>query len=61
MNRVVQKLRSLRDCRQGSVPLQYAMLVAMVAIVTMTIAQTAGNKVAEKLNAVTAALNKAQF
>ena len=61
MTRVVEMLRSLRDSRAGSVPLQYAILAAGMAIVTIMTAQTAGNKVAEKLNAVTSALNKVQF
>lgn len=42
-------------------PPQYAIVAAGTALVSMMIAQAAGNKVAEKLNAVTAALNKIQF
>ena len=61
MTRLARMLRSLRDSRQGSVPLQYAILAAGIAIVTIMTAQTASNKVVEKLDAVTSALNKIQF
>jgi Flp pilus assembly pilin Flp len=61
MTRVVEMLRSLGGSTVGSVRLQYAILVAGIAIVTVMTAQTAGNKVAEKLAAVTSALNRIQF
>jgi hypothetical protein len=61
MSRLRAKLRSMHDSRLGSVPLQYAIVAAGTAIVTMMIVQTTSNKVAEKLGAVTTALTKIQF
>ena len=61
MMRLVEMLRSLRDSRLGSVRLQYAILVAGMAIVTLMTVQTASTKVAEKISTITAALNKIQF
>jgi hypothetical protein len=61
MRRLVVSLRGPRDSRLGSVPLQYAIVAAGTAIVTLMIVQTTGNKVVDKLNAVTSALNKVQF
>lgn len=61
MTRLLARIRSLRDSRLGSVPLQYAIVAGGTAVVTMMIVQTTSNKVAEKLNAVTSALNKVRF
>jgi hypothetical protein len=61
MTRVLLTLRRLRDCNLGSLPLQYAIVVSATAVATMMIVQTASSKVADKLNAVTAALTKMQF
>jgi Flp pilus assembly pilin Flp len=61
MIRLFAKLRRLRDDRLGSVPMQYAIVASATAIITLTIAETTSKKVAEKLNAVSAALNKIQF
>jgi hypothetical protein len=61
MKGLLARLRSLRDSRRASVPLQYAIVAAGTAIVTMMIVAATGNKVADKLNAVTAALHKSRF
>jgi hypothetical protein len=61
MRRLIDSLRALRENRQGSMPPQYAMVVALTALATTAIAQTVTSKVADKLNAVTTALNKVQF
>jgi hypothetical protein len=61
MKRAVLTLRRLRDCNLGSLPLQYAIIASATAIATLMIVQTASSKVADKLNAVTAALTKIQF
>jgi hypothetical protein len=60
MTRLIRKVLDLRDSRPGSAPLQYAIVAAGTAIVTMMIVETACKKVGEKLNAVTSALNKVQ-
>lgn len=60
MTRLLAKLRSLRGEKRGSVLLQYALVAAGTAIVTMMIVQTSANKVAERLNAVTDVLTKVQ-
>jgi Flp pilus assembly pilin Flp len=61
MTSILQRLRCMRDDSHGSVPLQYAILAAGTALVAMAVAETASNKVADRLNAVTSALNKIQF
>lgn len=60
MTLLLATLRSLRGEKLGSVPLQYALVAAGTAIVTMMIVQTSANNVAERLNAVTDVLNKVQ-
>lgn len=61
MTRLFAKLRRLRDERLGSVPMQYAIVASATAIITLMIVETTSKKVAEKLNAVSAALSKVQF
>jgi hypothetical protein len=61
MTSILQRLRCMRDDSHGSVPLQYAILAAGTALVAVMISQTAAGKVADKLNAVAAALIKIQF
>jgi hypothetical protein len=61
MTRLLAKLRRLRDERLGSVPMQYAIVASATAIITLMIVETTSKKVAEKLNAVSAALSKVQF
>jgi phosphate starvation-inducible membrane PsiE len=61
MMRLFAKLRRLRDERLGSVPMQYAIVASATAIITLMIVETTGKKVADKLNAVSAALSKVQF
>jgi hypothetical protein len=61
MTRLLAKLRHLRDERFGSVPMQYAIVASATAIITLMIVETTSKKVAEKLNAVSAALSKVQF
>jgi hypothetical protein len=59
---VLLQLRSLRFNRQGSVPLQYALVAVGTALVAaVMVAQTAAGKVAAKLGAVSSALTKIQF
>jgi Flp pilus assembly pilin Flp len=61
MRRFIEKLRSLRDNKRGSVPVQYALVAGLTALVATTVAQTVTSKVADKINAVTSALNKIPF
>ena len=61
MTRLIRTFRALCDSRSGSVRLQYAILVAGMAIVTLMTVQTASTKVADKISTITAALNKIQF
>jgi hypothetical protein len=52
--------RSSKPARRigGSLPLQYAIVVSSTALIAVLIMQTAGYKVAAKLNAVTSTLSK---
>lgn len=61
MRRVSDSLRRLRDDEQGSMLLQYALVAAVGTVSIVMITQTVTSKVADKLNAVTSALNKIQF
>ena len=61
MRALLARLRGLSDNRLGSVPLQYAIVAAGTAVVTLGIVQITSTRVADKLNAVTSALNKVQF
>jgi Flp pilus assembly pilin Flp len=61
MRRVIEKLRSLRDNMRGSGPVQYALVAGLTALVATTVAQTVTSKVADKIDAVTLALNKIHF
>jgi len=57
----IDKLCALRDSRQGSVPLQYALVAGLTALVATTVAQTVTDNITAKINAVTTILNKIQF
>ena len=61
MKRLAVTLRGLRGCSVGSVPLQYAIVAAGTALVTMMIVQAAAGRVVDKLDAVTSALSKIRF
>lgn len=61
MSRLKRLLRRFAASKTGSVPLQYAMVLAGTAAATMVIVQTASHKIAEKFSVVTSALNKIQF
>jgi hypothetical protein len=61
MKRLLRKLQSVQNSRTGSVPVQYAIVAAGTAIVTMLIVQVTGKAVADKLNAVTSVLSKIQI
>ena len=61
MRVALRRLQSLRGDRRGSVPVQYGLVAAGVALVAVMIAQTAAGKVAEKLGAVSSALTRIQF
>jgi hypothetical protein len=61
MKRLMLTLRRLRASDCGSLPLQYAIIASGTTLVALMIMQTASSKVAQKLNAVTATLNKTQF
>jgi len=52
--------RSMHDS-SGSVPIQYAIVVAGTALIAVLVAQTAAGKVAEKLGAFTSVLTRSQF
>ena len=60
MRRFIEKLRSLRDNKRGSVPAIRARR-RLTALVATTVAQTVTSKIADKIAAVTSALNKIQF
>ena len=61
MRRVIESVRRLRDNEHGSMPLQYGLIAALTTATVVMITQTVSSKVADKLNAVTSALNKIQF
>ena len=61
MTRFIDKLRASRDSKQGSMPVQYALVAGLTALVATTGSQTVTSKVADKLNAVTSILNRIQF
>ena len=61
MRRFIEKLRGLRDDYQGSLPVQYALVLGLTALVATTVAQTVTSQITDKINAVTSALNKIQF
>jgi Flp pilus assembly pilin Flp len=61
MRRFIAKLCGLRDNKQGSVPVQYVLVAGLTALVATTVAQTVTSKVADKIDAVTSALNKIHF
>lgn len=61
MKPLLRLLRKLYGNTRGSVPLQYAIVAAGTALATMMIVEAASRRVADKLNAVTSALNKTQF
>jgi hypothetical protein len=58
MIRLARAAQSLRGSIGGSLPLQYAIVVSSTALIAVLIMQTAGYKVAAKLNAVTSTLSK---
>jgi Flp pilus assembly pilin Flp len=61
MRRFIEKLRGLRDNERGSLPVQYALVAGLTALMATTVAQTVSSKITDKINAVTSALNKIQF
>jgi Flp pilus assembly pilin Flp len=61
MQRFTEKLRTLRDNRLGSVPLQYAIVLTVVSLATVLVAQTVSSKLADKFDAVTSALSRSKL
>ena len=53
--------RRLRMARAGSIPLQYAVLAALVSGVSVLVSYTSSTVAAEKLKAVAAALNRMPY
>jgi pilus assembly protein Flp/PilA len=50
-------LKKIRDNKSGATAIEYGLIAALIAVVIITAASNLGNKVSEKFDEITTAMN----